>query len=105
MLNVVDYITLTQVCKAFFYQLSFYLRGVTISVGNNNFMPHGRYGRVENWRPYLEPLLHFSMHASTADYSGHRVSSSPSSNRTFSFPEYGFPIIFFQGRSQSMERW
>jgi hypothetical protein len=44
----------------------------------------------------MEPLLHFSVHAPTADYSGHMVSRSPSSNRTFSFSEYGFPIIFLQ---------
>jgi hypothetical protein len=28
------------------------------------------------------------------------ISSSPSSNRTFGFPEYGFPIIFSQWLSQ-----
>ena len=35
------------------------------------------------------------------------ISSSPSSNRTFGFPEYGFPIIFFQrlSQSESMELW
>jgi hypothetical protein len=28
-----------------------------------------------------------------------RLKAQPSSNRTFGFPEYGFPIIFFQGLS------
>ena len=28
------------------------------------------------------------------------ISSSPSSNRTVGFPEYGFPIIFLQELSQ-----
>jgi long-subunit acyl-CoA synthetase (AMP-forming) len=40
-------------------------------------------GRVGNWRS-----------------SRGSISSSPSSNRTFSFPESGFPIIFFQRLSQ-----
>jgi hypothetical protein len=30
------------------------------------------------------------------------IFSSPSSNRTFGFPEYGFPIIFFQRLSLSL---
>ena len=30
------------------------------------------------------------------------ISNSPSSNRTFGFPEYGFPIIFFQRLSLSL---
>ena len=30
------------------------------------------------------------------------ISSSPSSNRTFGFPEYGFPIIFFRRLSLSL---
>ena len=42
-------------------------------------------GRVENWRSWLHCP----------------ISSSPSSNRTFSFPEYGFPIIFFLRLSQA----
>jgi hypothetical protein len=29
-----------------------------------------------------------------------RCKAQPSSNRTFGFPEYGFPIIFFQWLSQ-----
>ena len=35
------------------------------------------------------------------------ISKTPSSNRTFSFPESGFPIIFIQRLSQysSKERW
>ncbi len=41
-------------------------------------------GRVENWRSGVCS-----------------ISSSPSSNRTLSFPEYGFPIIFFQRLSLS----
>ena len=45
-------------------------------------------GRVENWRSGKSP-----------------ISSSPSSNRTFSFPEYGFPVIFFQWLSIHLAFW
>ena len=45
---------------------------------------HQPLGRVENWQSSNRP-----------------ISSSPSSNRTFNFLEYGFPVIFFHRLSQS----
>src|SRR3990167_4935079 len=59
-------------------------------------------GRVENWRSDLGlAYLFLSLSSDSASRASPcSISNSPSSNRTFSFPEYGFPIIFFHRLSQ-----
>src|SRR3990170_8744843 len=59
-------------------------------------------GRVGNWRSGLGlAYLFLSLSSDSASRASPcSISNSPSSNRTFSFPEYGFPIIFFHRLSQ-----
>ena len=69
--------------------------------------PCDEHRRVEPWRSGCRLGLSVSVPLVDSASLAHpySISRTPSSNRTFGFPEYGFPIIFFPRLSQSLPTW